>query len=99
MGCGGFCLEYFLHDILGYINLYLFLYVYDIFNLFLLKCIVLLLLLLLLLLTVFIVIRFIHEPPARMIPRMIPIPLIDVNKLIVWLLFSALFLNTTTKFG
>ena len=96
MGCGGFCLEYFLHDILGYINLYLFLYVYDIFNLFLLKCIVLLLLLLL---TVFIVIRFIHEPPARMIPRMIPIPLIDVNKLIVWLLFSALFLNTTTKFG
>ena len=98
MGCGGRCFEYFLHDILGYINLYLFLYVYDIFKLFLLKCIVLLLLLLLL--TVFIVIRFIHEPLlARMIPRMIPIPRIDVNKLIDWLLFSALFLNTTTKFG
>ena len=47
----------------------------------------------------FIVIRFIHEPLARMIPRMIPIPRIDVNKLIVWLLFSALSLNTTTKFG
>ena len=97
MGCGGCCFEYFLHDILGYINLYLFLYVYDIFKLFLLTCIVLLSLLLLL--TVFIVIRFIHEPPARMIPRMIPISRIDVNKLIVWLLFSALFLNTTTKFG
>ena len=47
-------------SIFGYIRFYLFLYIYDLLKLFLLKCIVLLL-------NIFIVIRFIHEPPARMI--------------------------------
>ena len=82
---GGCCFEYFLHNILRFINFYTFMIFLDYFygNV-------------LLLLTIFIVIhlRFIHERPARMIGATQSHVLTEINWLIDWLAAISMIWNT-----